>query len=57
MFSSLKRWFESVKVHRIPQGSFFFDRLIPVLLIVLGLITLLVILYALALLVGWVHLS
>lgn len=57
MFSGLKRWFESVKVHRIPQGSFFFDRLVPALLIILAVITLLVILYALSILAGLVHLS
>ena len=57
MFSSLKRWFDSVKVHRIPQGSFVFDQLVPALLVVLGLITVLGIIYAICVLVGVVHLS
>ena len=57
MLSGIKRWFNSVKVHRIPQGTFIFDRLVPVLLIMLGVITLLVILYALAILAGLIRLG
>jgi hypothetical protein len=40
---------------RIPRGSFLFDKLIPASLVFMALITLAFILFALAVLAGWIN--
>jgi hypothetical protein len=48
----LKRWLESIKTHKMPQGSLFYDTIIPGLFILLGVVTVILIVYALGILVG-----
>lgn len=55
MAASAKQKLDSVKTHKMPERSVLYDRLVPVLFVVLGLITLALIVFSLGVLTGLIH--
>ncbi len=45
-----RRWRKS----RVPEGSLFYTRVVPLLLVIMGLLMIILILVALGILLGWV---
>lgn len=50
MLGALRSQLDRLKAHRIPDRSWFYDRLIPILFVVLAVVTLLMILFAIGVL-------
>ena len=55
MAASAKQKLDSVKTHKMPEQSVLYDRLVPVLFVVLGIITLALIVFSLGVLTGLIH--
>ena len=55
MAVSAKRKLDEIKTHKMPANSPFYDKLMPIIMIALGIITLVLILFAVGVLTGLIH--
>ncbi len=55
MAASAKQKLDEVKTHKMPDNSVVYDRLIPVIFAVLGIVTLILIVFSVGVLTGLIH--
>jgi len=55
MAASGKQKLDRIKTHKMPEQSVLYDRLVPILFVVLGLVTLALIVFSLGVLTGLIH--